>query len=37
MYFSSKPPPPEPIPWAKLRSEQAERQAARWAGKNYSV
>lgn len=25
------PPPPKPIPWARLREEKAEREAARWA------
>ena len=29
---SSKPAPPERIPWAKLRAEQADREAAKWAG-----
>ena len=31
--YSSKPAPPERIPWAKLRAEQAEREAAKWKGK----
>jgi len=34
--YSSKPAPPKPIPWAKIRSEQAEREAAKWEGKTKS-
>ena len=34
--YSPKPAPPERIPWAKLRAEQAEREAARWEGKTKS-
>ena len=30
--FSSQPVKPKRIPWAKLRSEQEEKEAARWAG-----
>ena len=30
--YSPKQAPPERIPWAKLRAEQAEREAARWEG-----
>ena len=34
---SPKPAPPQRVPWAKLRAEQAEREAAKWEGKTKSM